>query len=104
MSLRVAERVPLSKLQLIEQSPSQLKRKAKISTRRLPEDFFLCTKSQCQTSRKEIHTQAVSRRVSYNERVSETRETNVRGGTLSTRLKDDEQTMELLRGVIATSR
>jgi len=36
MSLKMIERVPLSKLQIIEEMPSPLQRKAKIYSRRLP--------------------------------------------------------------------
>lgn len=91
MNLRLPDRVPLSKLQIIEEIPSPLKRKAKIQTRRLPEDFFSCSKrSQCQTSRNEIQTQSFPRRVSQLERHSETRQTSLRGGNLSARIRDEE--------------
>jgi hypothetical protein len=36
----IAQRVPLSKLHIVDELPSPLKRKAKIFASKLPQDFF----------------------------------------------------------------
>ena len=41
MHLKIQDRIPLSKLDLLAQTPSPIKRKAKIYTKKLPEDFFI---------------------------------------------------------------
>jgi hypothetical protein len=41
MNYKIENRVPLSKLQIIQQSESPIKRSIKIYSQKLPEDFFL---------------------------------------------------------------
>ena len=94
----------MSKLQILEELPSPLQRRAKIFCRKLPEDFFIQRTVPFHQSRNEMHTQGLSRRVPNIERVSETRGANSRTGPLTSRLANDEPAMDLLKGVIATSR
>lgn len=104
MSLKLDERVPLSKLQIIEEMSSPLQRKAKIYSRRLPEDFFGQRGTPLQQCRNETYSQRLPRRVSNIERPSVTRELNSRPVCLTSRKSGPDDTMDLLRGVIATSR
>ena len=104
MNLRIQERIPLSKLDLIDEMPSPIKRKVKIYARKLPEDFFLMRNST-PMKRNDVQTQAYSRKIPVLERLSQTRDLNMRVGSLTARVREDEdKTMDLLRGVITTSR
>ena len=99
--LRLDERVPLSKLQIIEEQSSPLQRKAKIYSRKLPQDFFSQRNiSNGPLTRNNVHTQGLPRRTSNIERGN----ISPRKGALTARLDADDEAMSLLRGVIATSR
>ena len=73
-------------------------RKAKIYSKKLPGDFF--AQRNQQTNRFQMQTQAIPRRISNIERLANTREVKVRTG----RLAEEDEAIDLLRGVIATSR
>ena len=106
MSIKLEDRVPLSKLQIIEEQSTPLQRKAKIYSRRLPQDFFLQRCIPKQSNRNQMHTQAIPRRLSNQERVSNTREATLRSATgmLTSRRGEEDNAIDLLQGVIATSR
>ncbi len=91
MQYRSEERVPLSKLQIIEEMPTPLKRKAKIFSNKLPNDFFLNRNTPRQPNRDQIHTQNFSRKIPSFQRISETRELNIRGGNQSARIRNDQE-------------
>ena len=85
MNLKSEERMPLSKLHIIqEQSTPQ--RKAKIYSRKLPDDFFLQKSLPMTVNRNQIHTQTIHRKLSDLGRVSNTRELNNRAGYKTGRL------------------
>jgi hypothetical protein len=103
MQLRLEQRVPLSKLHIIEEMSSPLRRKAKIHANRLPDDFFAHRHARA-FSRNQVHTQGLPRRVSQSERESPNREERGRPGCLTARAPNESEPMDLLRGVISTSR
>ena len=104
MNIRMDERVPLSKLQIIEEQTSPTQRKAKIYSRKLPEDFFLQRSLANSSNRNQMHTQGIPRRLFNIERVSNTRETGIRPGNLSGRGREEDRAIDLMKGVIDTSR
>ena len=79
MNLKNEDRMPLSKLQIIqEQSTPQ--RKAKIFSRKLPDDFFLQKSLPIKINHNQMNTQTIHRKLSDLGRVSNTREVNNRAG------------------------
>jgi len=62
--------VPLSKLDILDEIPSPIKRKARIFAKKLPDNFFAQKgqrseeKSARVITRHEIHTQGIARRIS----------------------------------------
>lgn len=85
-------RAPLHRIEQL----SPLRRRAKISNKKLPEDFFLLRR-QDPVARPQLHTQALPRRSCERERVSETRESSLQRGLCS-------NTMNLILGIISSGR
>lgn len=108
----IEHRIPLSKLEIVDQSLSPNKRRAKIFTKKLPEDFFQLRRAPLQSERSsinsdrnQIHTQNYQRKAPEIERISETRELSLRKGELSGRLMPDQSaTLNLFMGIISSTR
>jgi hypothetical protein len=90
---------------------SPFKRRAKIFAKKLPHDFFGSKKmapsderSARASSRNEIHTQAYSRKSGESLRVSETREFTPKGSLTSRNTSESSNTMDLLLGIISSTR
>ena len=112
LSSMLGERIPLSKLQIIDEFSSPLKRKAKIFSKKLPDDFFQGRKTAIQTERsmatperQNIQTQSFSRKMQFSGRLSETRDANIRREEVAQKDHiDDSSTIRLFMGIISSTR
>ena len=80
MSFKIQDRVPLSRLQLLEEMSASMPRKLKINQRRLPDDFFAFKGSPHagdafgkSALRNQLYTQSYQRNALELNRISETR-------------------------------